>query len=55
MFGFARKGLNRQKTDASTGMHCVLLLTMLLLSGCSAGGCTLPNGHHADVFACMQE
>jgi hypothetical protein len=35
-------------------MRCVLVM-MLLLSGCSAGGCTLPNGQQADVFACMQD
>jgi hypothetical protein len=37
-------------------MHCVLLLTLLLLSGCSAGlGCTLSNGQHVDMLACMDQ
>jgi hypothetical protein len=35
-------------------MRCVLLLT-LLLSGCSAGGCTLSNGQHVDILTCMDE
>jgi hypothetical protein len=35
-------------------MRCVLLL-ILLLSGCSAGGCTLSNGQHADDIDCMLE
>jgi hypothetical protein len=35
-------------------MRFMLLLT-LLLSGCSAGGCTLHNGQHVDTTTCMIE
>jgi hypothetical protein len=35
--------------------RCALLLMISLLSGCSGGGCTLPNAQQADVFACLQD
>jgi len=35
-------------------MRCVLLLTLLLLSGCSTGGCTLSDRQRLDAFNCLQ-
>jgi len=36
-------------------MRCVVLLTLLLLSGWSAGGCTLSDGTHIDTLACTDD
>ena len=30
-------------------------LLTLLLSGCSAGGCTLSDGTHVDTLACTED
>jgi hypothetical protein len=32
-----------------------ILLLVLLLSGCSAGGCSLSDGQHVDTTTCMME
>jgi len=52
-----RDPLFRQDShDVGEGeMRCVLLVTLLLLSGCSAGGCTLSDGTHVDAVACTDD
>jgi hypothetical protein len=36
-------------------MRCVFLMTLLLLSGCSAGGCTRSTGGGDNLLSCFVE